>query len=111
MGGCAIEAEGLCRLALPGYTGRARRFEEGILRLWMGGLVAHPLRWEFGGEGSKNCKWWAAGEKLYELPNCHESRTSQHSQGTPHVLGQSPRLRGAPQARLEKRSADARRMI
>ena len=38
------KAEGVCQSVLPGVRTCAP-FEEGILHLWMGGLVARPLGW------------------------------------------------------------------
>ena len=43
-GGCAIKAEGVCRLVLPGVRTCAP-FKEGIVHSWIGGLGAHPLGW------------------------------------------------------------------
>ena len=40
----AIKAGRGCRLALPGVRA-CLPFEEGILHLWTGGLVAQPLGW------------------------------------------------------------------
>ena len=43
--GDAIKAESACRLVLPGVR-TCPPFEEGILHLWMGGLVvSHGLGW------------------------------------------------------------------
>ena len=50
---CAIKAEGVCRLVLPGVR-ICSPFEEGVLHSSMGGLAVHPL-----GGGLK-----AAGLKL-----------------------------------------------
>ena len=41
-GGCAIKAEWVCRLVLPGVH-TCSPFEEGILHSWKGGLVVYQL--------------------------------------------------------------------
>ena len=43
-GGCAIKAEGVCRLVLPGVC-TSLPSEEGILHSWKGGGVWLPTRW------------------------------------------------------------------
>ena len=54
-GGCAIKAERVCWLVLPGVPTCAP-FEEGILHSWIGGLIGHPLRWGMKKEGSERLR-------------------------------------------------------
>ena len=39
---CAMRAEYVCRLVFPGVR-TCSHFEGGMLHLWIGGLVVHPL--------------------------------------------------------------------
>ena len=48
--GCTIEAVCACRSAPPGAR-LCAPLEEGVLRLWMGGLGVHPLGWGCRGGG------------------------------------------------------------
>ena len=59
-GACAIKAEWVCRLVLPGVR-TCSPFEEGILRVWIRGLVVHPSGWGGRGRMKKNCDWGGGG--------------------------------------------------
>ena len=63
-GGCAIEAEGVCRLVRPGVRTCAP-FAEGILHSWTGGL---GVRRGGGGEEGR-FKTTVRGRQLVGLPN------------------------------------------
>ena len=58
-GGVAIKRKGVCRWVRPGER-KCASFEEGLLRLWIGGLVAHAGGLGVKRAGSKSCKRWAA---------------------------------------------------
>ena len=58
-GRCAIKAEGVCQVVLPGVR-TCVRFEEGILYVWRGEVGRPPIGLGAKGVGSKTCEKWAA---------------------------------------------------